>query len=315
MKTKVLGQSGIQVTDLCFGVLPMGPVQRNIPKAEGIKIIREAVEKGITFLDTAEMYKTHDFIEEALRGYQGEVVIATKSASATYEAMAKSVENARKELKRDVIDIFHLHAARATHTVFDERAGAIECLQDLKAKGVIKAVGISTHAVDVCQLAAEKPEFDIVFPIINKLGMGIIEGDLNGMLNAIDACYKAGKGLYAMKALAGGHLIRDLVDAINYVRNMEAFASTAIGMVTSKELELNLKIFNDQKIKPEELPSPEVNKRMIVLGNCVGCGKCVKTCPNMAISLINKKAVIDHEKCILCGYCRPVCPQFALRLA
>lgn len=315
MKMKTLGSSGIQVTDLCLGVLPMGPVQRNIPKEQCTTIIREAVERGITFLDTAEMYKTHDYIEEALRGYQGEVVIATKSASTTYEAMSKSVENARKELNRDVIEIFHLHAARANHKVFEERAGAIECLLDLKAKGVIKAVGISTHAVDVCRLAADKPEFDIVFPIINKLGMGIIEGNLPEMLEAIDACHKAGKGLYAMKALAGGHLIGDLVDSIAYVRNMEAFASVAIGMVNLKELELNLKIFNDEVIKPEELPSPEVNKRMIVLGNCVGCSKCVKTCPNMAISIINKKAVIDHEKCILCGYCRPVCPQFALRLA
>lgn len=315
MKVKVLGKTGIEVTDLCFGVLPLGPVQRDIPKEDAIRLIRQGAEAGITFFDTAEMYKTHNYIEEALRGFQKDVVIATKSAVATYEEMAKSVEKARQELNRDVIDIFHIHAARANHTVFADRAGAIACLQDMKAKGLVKAVGISTHAVDVCSMAAEKEEFDVVFPIINKLGMGIIEGNLQGMLNAIEACYNAGKGLYAMKALAGGHLIGDLVEAINYVRYMPAFASLAIGMVNEEELRVNLKIFRDEPLSQEELPNDEVNKRMIVLSNCIGCGKCATTCPNMAISLINKKAVINHEKCILCGYCRPVCPQFALRLA
>ncbi len=314
MKKKLLGQTGIEVTQMCLGILPMGPVQRNIPIAEGSRIIRSAVEQGVNFLDTAEMYHTHDYIEQALRGFQGNVVIATKSAATTYAAMQKSVEAARKELNRDCIDIFDIHAARANHTVFDDRAGAIECLVDMKAKGYIKAVGISTHAVDVCQIAASRPEFDVVFPIINKIGMGILEGDLNGMIAAIKACYKAGKGLYAMKSLAGGHLIGDLVGAINYVREMEEFASVAVGVVNEKELQMDLKIFNDQPIPVEDLPSPEVNKRMIVLGNCVGCGNCERTCPSMAIHVVNGKAVIDDSKCLLCGYCRPGCPQFALRL-
>lgn len=314
MKKKLLGKTGFEVTQMCLGILPMGPAQRNIPIAEGSKIIRSAVEQGVNFLDTAEMYHTHDYIELALRGFQGEVVIATKSGSTTYEAMQKSVEAARKELNRDCIDIFHIHAARADHKVFEERAGAIECLVDMKAKGYIKAIGISTHAVDVCQIAAGRPEFDVVFPIINKIGMGILQGDLEAMIVAIKACYKAGKGLYAMKALAGGHLIGSLVDSINYVRAMEEFSSVAVGVVNEKELQMDLKIFNDQPIPVEELPSPEVNKRMIVLGNCIGCGKCELVCPNMAIHVVNGKAVIDDSKCLLCGYCRPGCPQFALRL-
>ena len=315
MKNNPLGNTGIEVTDLCFGVLPLGPVQRDIPKADALKLIRQGAEAGITFFDTAEMYRTHTYIEEALRGWQKDVVIATESGASTYEDMAISLEKARRELNRDVIDIFLIHAARANHTVFEDRAGAIECLLDAKAQGLIKAVGISTHAVDVCRMVADKPEFDIVFPIINKLGMGIIEGDLQGMLDAIELNRQAGKGMYAMKALAGGHLINDLEGAINYVREIPGFASLALGIVNEKELRVNLKIFRDEPLEAADLPQEEANKRMIVLGNCIGCGKCATTCPNMAIEIINKKAVIDHNKCILCGYCRPVCPQFALRLA
>ncbi len=53
-------------------------------------------------------------------------------------------------------------------------------------------------------------------------------------------------------------------------------------------------------------------KRLIVLEFCRGCGTCVQTCPNQALTLADGKARVDNDKCILCGYCNPVCPEFAL---
>ena len=55
-------------------------------------------------------------------------------------------------------------------------------------------------------------------------------------------------------------------------------------------------------------------KKLIIQAFCVGCGSCVKTCPNAAMTLVDGKACNDKSKCILCGYCAPVCPQFAIRL-
>jgi len=314
MKKNRLGKTELEVTELCFGILPMGPNQKNIPQSEGARLIRQGLEAGINFLDTAEMYGTHSYIAEALQGYQGEVVIASKSASTTYEAMTASVEKARQELGRDVIDIFHIHAARADAAVFEERAGAIDALVDLRAQGVIRAVGISVHGADACAIAATRPEFDIVFPIINKRGMGIINGTLEDMLQAIEQCRLAGKGMYAMKALAGGHLIGEIQDAYAYVQHIPGFASIAVGMVNETELAFNLKYFKGEEIFPAELPSAQNEKRLHVLSYCVGCGTCVKVCPNYALSVQEGKVQVDREKCILCGYCSPACPLFALRL-
>ena len=86
-------------------------------------------------------------------------------------------------------------------------------------------------------------------------------------------------------------------------------------MVSPEELELNLKIFNDEEI-PQELLTQKIkpSKRLFILSFCKGCGTCVKTCPNNALSLENGKAVVDHKLCILCGYCNPVCPEFAIRI-
>jgi aryl-alcohol dehydrogenase-like predicted oxidoreductase len=303
------------VTELCFGALPIGPLQANISVERGAKLIRAALEKGINFIDTAEGYKTYPHIKKALEGYNEELIIATKSGAKTYQEMEQSIKDALVSLDRNYIDIFLLHAARVTPSVFEERAGALQCLQDYKAKGVLRAIGISTHAVEVVRRAAEIKEIDIIFPIINKLGIGIVGGSVEDMIKAISEAHKAGKGLYAMKALGGGHLIDQLEEAFNFVRNIKGISSLAVGMVSLEELELNLKIFNAEEI-PKGLFAQKIkpSKRLFISSFCEGCGTCVKTCPNNALSLENGKAVVNHKLCLLCGYCNPVCPEFAIRL-
>lgn len=315
MKKYSLGKTEIKVTELCFGALPIGPLQSNISVEKGAKLIRAALKGGINFIDTAEAYETYSHIRKALEGYNGEVIIATKASAETYKKMEQSIKDALESLGRSYIDIFLLHAARVTPSVFEERAGALKCLNDYKAKGVIRAIGISTHVMEIVSRAAEVKEIDIIFPIINKLGMGIVDGSVDDMVKAISEAYKVGKGLYAMKALAGGHLIDQLEESFNFVRNIKGISSIAVGMVNQKELELNLKIFNDEEI-PQELLTQKIKpgKRLFILSFCKGCGTCVKTCPNNALSLENGKAVVDHKLCILCGYCNPVCPEFAIRL-
>lgn len=315
MKKHSLGKTGIKVTELCFGALPIGPLQANISVEKGAKLIRAALERGINFIDTAEAYKTYSHIIKALEGYNGEVIIATKSSTKTYKKMEQSIKDALESLGRSYIDIFLLHAARVTPSVFEERTGALKCLNDYKAKGVIRAIGISTHVMEIVSRAAEVKEIDIIFPIINKLGMGIIDGSVDDMVKAISGAHRVGKGLYAMKALAGGHLIDQLEESFNFVRNIRGISSIAVGMVNQEELELNLKIFNNEKIPPELLTQKiKPGKRLFILSFCKGCGTCIKTCPNNALSLENGKAVVDHKLCILCGYCNPVCPEFAIRL-
>ena len=315
MKKYSLGKTGITVTEMCFGALPIGPLQANISVEKGAKLIRAALERGVNFVDTAEAYKTYPHIRKALEGYNDEVIITTKSSAETYKKMEQSIKDALEYLGRTYVDIFLLHAARVTPSVFEERAGALQCLKDYKVRGVIRAIGISTHAVGIVKRAAEIKEIDIIFPIINRLGMGIIGGSVDDMVKAISEAHKAEKGLYAMKALAGGHLIDQLEKSFNFVRNIKGISSIAVGMVNQEELELNLKIFNNEKISQELLTQKiKPGKRLFILSFCKGCGTCVKTCPNNALSLENGKAVVDHKLCILCGYCNPVCPEFAIRI-
>lgn len=317
MLKKSLGGTGLEVSQLCFGVLPMGPNQFGLPPEEGADLIVEGVLGGINFLDTAQSYRTYPHIRRALdrlKGKASEVIISTKSAAASYSDMEMAVQEARASLDRDVIDIFLLHAARVDRKVFEERKGALDCLWDMKARGLVRAVGISTHSVDVVQASISQDAVDVVFPIINVAGLGILHGSKDDMVEAIGSAFRAGKGLFAMKALGGGNLLGDRKGALDYVRNLPGISSVAVGMVRKDELDMNLMLFNDEEV-PEELAERTYRaKKLIIQAFCEGCGKCVQTCPNFAMTVVDGKAQNRRDKCILCGYCAPVCPQFAIRL-
>lgn len=315
MNKRTLGKTGIEVTELCFGALPMGPLQKNLSEEQSAAIIELALKKGINFVDTAEMYRTYEPIAMAIKKTGIRPVIASKSNKKTYEGMEAAVNDALKALDVDYIDIFHLHAAREGANAFEVFEGALNCLVHMKEQGKIKAVGISTHNVKVANLAAEHPLIDIVFPIINMNGLGILEGTKEEMVQAIKKIHSAGKGVYLMKVLAGGGLIGKYQEAMEYAKSIGAYDSIAIGMTSIAEVEFNTAYFEGQLAG--ELPSSAVDlkKALVFRALCKSCGRCLPACPNNAISFDEEnKALIDKSTCITCGYCTPVCPEFAIRV-
>lgn len=314
MKKRILGKTGLEVTELCFGALPFGPLQKNLPVEEATEVLAAALAGGVNFIDTAQIYKTYAPIREALKKTKKRPVIASKSPATTYEEMQKAIDEALNELNLDEIDIFHLHAARAGEDVFSQRRGALECLCDNKERGRIKAVGISTHSVKVTALAATVDAIDVVFPLINRTGHGILDGDREAMEQAIAQCVVAGKGVYLMKVLAGGILVGEYREAVEYARSIPGCASIAVGMVSKAEVDYNLAYFQGRK--PAVPPSLKaMQKQFIVVESlCAGCLECVVACPNQAIVERNGKGFIQQTDCLTCGYCVGACPQFAIRL-
>lgn len=314
MRTRVLGKSGLEVTELCFGALPFGPLQKNLSEAEAAAVLNAALDGGVNFIDTAQTYKTYEPIRLALKQTKKRPVIASKSPAVTYEEMQGAIDQALDALDLNELDIFHLHAARAGEDVFEKRKGALECLLDNKRQGRIKAVGVSTHSVKVTNLAATIDEIDVVFPLINIKGQGVQDGNREEMERAIARCAAQEKGVYLMKVLAGGSLVGNYAQAMEYARSLPGYASIALGMVSTEEVEYNLAYFGGHP--PASLPSlAAMNKRFIVVkGLCAGCLKCVEICPNQAIVAREEKAFIQQEKCLTCGYCVGGCPQFAIRL-
>lgn len=315
MEKKELGKTGIMVTRVGFGVLVMGKNQLNLSIGEGANILRYAMECGINFLDTAQYYGTYPYIKEALKSASFDPVIASKCLDASYAQMKYAVEEARIGMDRDIIDIFMLHEVRSRED-FLQRSGAWEYLQEAKAKGIIKAIGISTHHIDVALMASCIPELDVLFPLINFKSMGIRKGDEPGskeeMADAIRMNSNAGKGVFAMKVFGGGPLTGYYHEALNYVMNLDGIDSIMIGFGHKKEVDPIIHYLNGTL---DHDYSPDLSGKRIFIdqGDCEGCGACIIRCPNNAISRNkNGLAEIDYKICLTCGYCAPVCPVRAI---
>jgi len=310
-----LGNTGLEVSPFGFGVLTVGKAQLNFPLQKGADLVRYALERGINFLDTAQYYGTYPYIKEALKGTAYEPVISSKCLDKTYEKMKFAVEEARREMDRDVIDIFLLHEIRSPEE-FGLCAGAWDYLNEAKAKGLVKAIGLSTHHVDVALMCAGVTEMDVVFPLINYTGLGIRKKDSTGtreeMASAIEKNVSSGKGVFAMKVFGGGNLTGEYLTALDYVSNLAGVSSIMIGFSYPHEIDRIVE-YAEGTIDRNYAPDIRDKKMWVDPGDCEKCGACIARCPNFAISKNESgKAEINQSICLKCGYCSPVCPVRAI---
>ncbi|HHV45043.1 MAG TPA: 4Fe-4S binding protein [Firmicutes bacterium] len=311
MEKVQLGRTGLWVSRLCFGALAVGPLQRNLPVDEGARVIRHALDRGINFVDTAQLYQCYPYIRKAVAG-RDDVIIASRSYDYTYGGMRQAVEEARRELDRDVIDIFMLHEQESALTLKGHRP-ALDYLVEAKGRGIIRAIGVSTHHVACVEAICDYPEIEVVSPLLNKAGLGII-GGREAMERAIAKAHALGKGVYLMKALGGGHLIGDVRSAFAYALAFPHTHAVAVGMSSIGEVEVNLALFSGEAVDDATLQGLVRHKTLHVESWCQRCGLCVERCPAGALSLGAEGLRIEHQKCLLCGYCGAACPEFALKI-
>lgn len=314
MDRKRLGKSNLQVSSLCFGSLTLSPLQRDLPVEEGAELLLYAFGKGMNIIDTAELYDNYPAIALALRQWQGEdILISTKSYAYDKTTAENSLEKARKALDRDVIDIFMLHEQESEHTLRGH-AEALEYFDTQKKKGVIRALGISSHYVAGIRAAATHPLLDVVHPIYNQPGLGIVDGTRSDMEEAIQLCRSHDQGILGMKPLGGGHLISQREEALRFALDSPLLDCVAIGMQSQAEIDFNVAVAQWEDPAPFS-EGTKVRKRQLWIHDwCIGCGKCVGRCQQGALCLEDGKAVVEQEKCILCGYCGSVCPEFCIKV-
>lgn len=315
MKRYPLGNTGISVSKICFGSLTMGPLQRNLSANEGASLIEYAYERGINFIDTAELYETYAHIKAALRNIQREdFVIASKCYAYSEETAQQSFEKALREMGTDYIDVFMLHEQMSEHTIRGHYE-AIEYFLKMKQLGKIRAFGISTHYVSGVLGAMKYPEIQIVHPITNVNGLGIQDGTRADMEMALRRYKDTGGGILGMKPLGGGNLLTSVDACFDYILKQDYIDSIAFGMQSFDEIDYNIKRVNGENI-PEQLALKVAknDKKLQIADWCIGCGACVKKCDHKALSLEGQMAVVDRSRCVLCGYCSSVCPEFCIKV-
>jgi predicted aldo/keto reductase-like oxidoreductase len=313
MKLRELGNTGLMVSPICFGSLTIGPLQRNLTIMEGSRVINRAIELGINFIDTADLYRTYPFIREALE-IKPDLIVSTKSYAYDTKTARDTLERALKGTGRDYIDIFMLHEQESPLTLKGHEE-ALRFFIRQKEKGVIRAVGISTHHVAAVRAAAKMNEIDVIHPILNFRGLGVVDGTRQQMEQAIHQAWQAGKGIYIMKCLGGGHLLQYYEEAMNYIISFPYAHSIALGMQRVEEVDANVEYFIKGAVsKALRNQIKQYKRELIIEDNCLSCGSCIKRCPQQALYIHDNRVQVDREKCVLCGYCGTECKELAIKI-
>ena len=215
MKKRILGKSNLEVSALGFGCMGLNfgyGQQHSVDKADGIALIRAAVERGVTFFDTAEIYGPYtneDMVGEALAPFRDSVAIATKfgfridpetgkqtgmdSSSARIRA---AVEGSLKRLKVETIDLLYQHRVDP-ETPIEDVAGTVK---ELIREGKVKHFGLSEPgAATIRRAHAIQP----VAAIQNEYSLWTRGPETNGVLQA---CEDLGIGFVCYSPLGKGFL-------------------------------------------------------------------------------------------------------------
>ncbi len=203
MDHRQLGRTGVQVSPLCLGAMMFG-AWGNHDRANSIRIVHAALDAGINFIDTADVYsagESEEIVGAALAGRRDDVVLATKFHAAMGEDVnrrgnsrrwiVQEVENSLRRLKTDWIDLYQVHRPEPD-TDIEETLGA---LSDLVHQGKVRYLGSSTFPASMvvqAQWAArerglerfvcEQPPYSLlvrgveedVLPTAQRYGMGVI---------------------------------------------------------------------------------------------------------------------------------------------
>lgn len=313
MQYTTLGRSGIRVSRLCFGTLTMAPMQQNMTPEKGAELLVYAYEKGVRFLDTADLYDTYPHIRRALVDAP-DYIISTKAYCYDEQTTKEALERAYRGLGRDYVDIFMLHEQESLYTLRGHEE-ALDYLVRQKELGHIGAVGVSTHFAGCVKAAVRFPQIDVIHPLINIGGIGIQDGTRDDMVDNINFARDNGRGIFAMKPFGGGHLIASAYESLKYIADAPWADSIAAGMQSFEEIDANIAVINGDPDAEELMARLHGKQRRILVHDwCEACGKCAERCRQNAITIADGRARIDQSKCVYCGYCARVCPQFCIKV-
>ena len=303
------------VSKLCYGTLSLSNLQNSDTLENRVRLLNYSLEKGINFFDTAELYNNYDILKEFIKGKdRNKLVIASKSYAYDKNTAEYSINKALKEMDTDYLDVFMLHEQDNGNN-FIGHYKAVDRFMKYKEDGIIKHFGISTNRVEAVRDSIKFKEIEFIFPLFNYKGIGIQDGNIEDMSEALKKAKEYNKFIMAMKIYGGGHLINEAEKAFKYVDNLNYIDSIAAGMGTVEEIDANISYMDNNELNENIKNKIRNQKRTLVVEEwCAGCGKCAKKCRQNALEIVDGKCRVDMEKCVLCSYCAGECKDFYIKI-
>lgn len=277
LRYRILGETGLKVTSVGFGCMITSDPS----------VIERAADIGITYFDTARVYQNGNnerMVGAALKGKRQNITLSSKTPSKTKETALADLDTSLKELGTDHLDIWYLHAKTKPSEITDE---LIEAQQTAKKAGKIRFAGVSTHSgqAELIPALTANQHVDVILTAYN-FSMG------KTLDPVIAAAREAGKGIVAMKVMAGGFRFAKqgeklyntfkkdgaLLSALRWVLKNGNIDTTIPSMTDMDQLDDNLKAMTGGFSKSDEGLLARQLEHISPL-YCRMCGKCDGQCP------------------------------------
>lgn len=245
-----LGKSGVRVTRLAQGTGFNGGGRSSEHTRIGMRafasMVRRDIDLGVTFMDTADLYGSHQYLRRALDGVPREkYTVMTKIWPRTeywnaYSGGARAeVDRFRKELNTDFLEIVLLHCMMNDRWTQDFARGMDE-LNELKAKGIVKAVGVSCHDFGALQIACALPWVDVILARINHVGKAAhMDASVEEVVPHLKQAKASGKGIIGMKIFGAGRINKpeERDASLRFVFRNGLVDAVTIGMLSEAEID------------------------------------------------------------------------------
>lgn len=245
-----LGKTGVRVSRLAQGTGFNGSGRSSEHTRIGLKaftsIVRHDIDLGVTFMDTADLYGSHQYLRRALEGVPREkYALLTKIWPRTeywnaWSGGAKAeIDRFRKELNTDYLEIVLLHCMMNDRWT-QEYARAMDELSELKQKGVVKAVGVSCHDFGALKVACASPWVDVILARINHVGKAAhMDASVDEVVPLLKQAKAAGKGIIGMKIFGAGRITRpeERDASLRFVFGNGLVDAVTIGMLSEAEVD------------------------------------------------------------------------------
>ncbi|MDO4467939.1 MAG: aldo/keto reductase [Bacillota bacterium] len=317
MEYTTLGKTGLKISKMGFGGIPIQKVDEHVTKV----LMEKLVLEGVNYIDTAKGYTVSEsYLGYALEGIRDKFVLATKSMSRTKDLMAKDIDTSLVALRTNYIDLYQIH--NPSMEQFEQvlaPGGALEALFEAKEAGKIGHIGLTAHSLEVFEKALEYDWIEtIMFPY------NIIE---NQGAELMKKCKEKNVGFIAMKPLAGG-AIEDASLALRYICANDEVSVVIPGMADLKEIDQNIAACNDTSpLTQEELDKMDVIRKQLGNHFCRRCNYCAPCTVGINIPGVflfagylerydledwarsrYASVPVKASACIECGLCETRCP-------
>jgi len=231
------GPDKIKVARMAIG---LGTFSGNLQREMGLQGVADylkfAFDQGQFFWDTADAYKTHPHIKQALKSIPREkVTIMTKTDVHTAAEMKADLERYRQEMGTDYIDILLLHGVRSPKWSEDLK-GVMDVLSEAREKGVIRTHGASIHSMEAMALAARTPWCKVQLQGINHAGVRMESTDPAAVVALLRQSKAAGKGVMGMKIVGEGRLKDRIDESLRFTLGLDCLDCFTIGAANRGEL-------------------------------------------------------------------------------